>query len=199
MNILTNAIINQKNIEEIDSLISDDNINLQDSDGMTPLHYVCKSYNCTYSIIEIIELLLIRGANPNIQNKYGITILHMSIRRIDNVHIFIDILELLIKHGANINIQAKSGNTLLHYVILHEYPFPYSNKIEIIKNLLKYNADINLKNKKDKTPLQLVQDIIEMSNNKDDKHYKTLAQYNFRNNICKIQSMFFIHNIKNKK
>ena len=145
MNILTNAIINQENIKKIDSLISDDNINLQDSDGMTPLHclinicYINKidefNFNKEFELNgqndEIIELLLIRGANPNIPDKNGNTILHTIFKAIPYTHEMNiqneHIIDLLIKHGANINLQNNSGN--------YKKVFFVSRKINFFVNL----------------------------------------------------------------
>jgi ankyrin repeat protein len=52
---LINALKNKKN-----------NINIQDSDGDTPLHIAI--FLCNY---EIIKILLDNGANTNIKDKYG--------------------------------------------------------------------------------------------------------------------------------
>lgn len=48
-------------------------VNLQDMDGMSPLHYACR-----YGNLEAVRVLLKRGALPNMKNSDGDTPLHLA-------------------------------------------------------------------------------------------------------------------------
>lgn len=69
----------------------------------TPLHRAVKK-----NYIEIVELLIDRGANIN-QNSSGVTPLHLAILRKHQ-----DIIELLVAKGADINFQRGSLHSPLH-------------------------------------------------------------------------------------
>lgn len=78
------------------------NINTQDSQGNTPLHYACKNGEP-----QIIELLLQRGADPGIQNHEGKPpIFLLPPWSVKNVL-------LLLEHGVPPTIKDKKGTPLL--------------------------------------------------------------------------------------
>ncbi|KAL4502319.1 hypothetical protein ABPG72_011906 [Tetrahymena utriculariae] len=58
------------------------NLNLQDVDGNTSLHYIMTIFSRDISnSAKIAEILLEHGADPNIKNKDGWTPLHLAVRR----------------------------------------------------------------------------------------------------------------------
>lgn len=66
------------------------NLNTRDKLGRTLLHYsACRSK------VEIVQLLLEKGANPYLKDKNGNTPLHWCGHE--------DVIDLLVTHGANIN------------------------------------------------------------------------------------------------
>ncbi|GJQ78328.1 hypothetical protein Trydic_g3745, partial [Trypoxylus dichotomus] len=124
--------------------------------------------------MEIIELLLQRGANPNFNNDCPFPILVIAIstgnenivRMLLNHNADINaiyksstplihavtkstraIVELLLRNGADVNLVDRSGRTPLMHAI--------KNKInkDILQLLLNFNADVNFENRDGKTPL----------------------------------------------
>ena len=86
------------------------NINAQDYNGKTVLHYAC--YGGNYYDYDILIVLLHNHANPNIQNNIGETSLHIACSRWDSKMVLI-----LIQYHSNVNIQTiTDGNTPLHYM-----------------------------------------------------------------------------------
>jgi len=72
-------------------------VNLPDSDGITPLMYA--------SNIEIVKDLIKRGANVDVKNKYGETALNRSKN--------IELIKCLIENGADVNVKDHNGQSLL--------------------------------------------------------------------------------------
>jgi hypothetical protein len=79
------------------------NVNIQNNDGNTPLHYAL------WYQPSIVEFLVQHGANVNIQNKYGNIPLHLACYSQPSF------IKFLVQHGANANLQNKYGNTPLEY------------------------------------------------------------------------------------
>ena len=92
----------------------------------TPLHLAVR--NCA---IEIIEMLLDRGANIDAECEKGTTPLHDAIRWEK-----MEIVELLLNRGADVNAKGKSGKTYLHIAADEGY-------VLIAEHLLKHGADVN--------------------------------------------------------
>lgn len=94
--------------------------------------------------LEIMNLLLSRGANPSSKNcMNGKSILHSAVETKNY-----PIIQLLIDFQADINCVDHHGFTPLHYATL-------DNSIRIIKILLTAQADINKRDFKGRTPLRL--------------------------------------------
>ena len=117
---------------------TEDNVKEKDSDGMTPLHYMCY-----LNISAIIEDILGKGADIEAKNSNGMTPLHIAcINDSDNV------VSCLLEKNANINAQDKSLNTPLHYA------FHFGNE-RIVEILLdNENIIVSLKNKANDLPIQ---------------------------------------------
>lgn len=148
-------------------------INSQDYFGNTPL-----TYACGYGEIEIVEILLNRGADPYLGKK--------------NIPIFMalhrpELLEVFIQHGIDINCRNSEGQTLLSRAVVESgeiplllsllklgasphipcnafhqdagfYPLHFaaaSGKVKIIQILHAHQVDINCRDADGRTPLHL--------------------------------------------
>lgn len=108
---------------------SDININYQDNEGKTALHYATKTLN-TY----IVNILLESEADPNIQDNRGRTPLFEIC-----MYGCINIAKKLIKKGANINIADKYGETILDLATS-------VGDIYFVELLLQNGVDLNIGN-----------------------------------------------------
>lgn len=72
---MLNKAIKKGDYEKVESLInaSNTNINLRDKKGKTPLMYAVKKEN-----IEIIKLLILKGASVNLEDNYGLTAMYFA-------------------------------------------------------------------------------------------------------------------------
>ncbi|XP_044726605.1 putative ankyrin repeat protein RF_0381 isoform X3 [Chrysoperla carnea] len=132
----------------------------------TPLHFAVINDD-----IEIIKMLLVRGANINTQNRFGQTPLHKAIENNDQV----EIIELLLKHKADINAEDECRKTPLFKAIENKnlkitkllldnganvkddpkllHSATMGECTEIVELLLQHNADVNVKDGCGQTPL----------------------------------------------
>jgi ankyrin repeat protein len=105
------------------------NINIQDSDGNTPLIYA--SYKGYYNIV---KLLLEKGSDANICNKLNDNALIESL-----INGKLETSKILIEKTDNVNIVTTGGTTALTHACEKGYT-------EIIKLLVKKGANINFRN-----------------------------------------------------
>ncbi|KAL8104599.1 hypothetical protein AgCh_028717 [Apium graveolens] len=91
-----------KILSAVDPLVS--GINSADEEGWVPLHSAASSGN-----VEIVELLLNRGADVNLKNNGGRTALHYAASKG-----WLKIAQILISHDAKLNVKDKVGCTPLH-------------------------------------------------------------------------------------
>ena len=106
--ILFNAI-NHHNLAEVNALLEDSeaDVNCQNINGQTPLHYAVDSQNT-----QIISLLLQYGASPDIQAHQEVgqnTPIHLAVER--NM---IDVVDLFLQCGGDATIPNVHGFTSLH-------------------------------------------------------------------------------------
>lgn len=76
------------------------NPNIQDNDGMTPLHYAVLD-----SKTEMVQILMQKNANPNIQNNEGATPFHYACKLYTAENS--EILRIFLLNGADPNIRIK--------------------------------------------------------------------------------------------
>ena len=81
-------------------------VNLQDDDGWTALHFAAQNFN-----EEIIKLLLDNGANPNLKDTYGNTPIIRALfnSRGKDTNIF----DLFLENGGDPNMKNNSGVSAL--------------------------------------------------------------------------------------
>jgi ankyrin repeat protein len=142
-------------MDRIERALNGDDINLVYYDKTALMYASMKSP----SSIEIVKLLLDRGADPNIQNEFGYTALIYSARNgiIENV-------KLLLDRGADPNIQNEFCETALMYSVIYGYT-------GIVKLLLDRGACPNIVNQHDRTAIMCatdggLTDIVKLINDK---------------------------------
>lgn len=111
----------------------------------TPLHRICARIKPK---IDVVKLLLERGAKVNAENISGKTPIFYC-----NFNFSLELLTLLIDYGADIKRTDKYKNTILHddYVMCgDQYDFE-----EYLKSIISFGVDINSKNNVGHTPLYL--------------------------------------------
>lgn len=118
-------------------------VNAQDINGQTALHYVVSSSRIRTELyeleqVQLLEILLKNGANPNIKDKAGNTVLAQALQATIGQHIGIMELEKLLKSGANPNVQNNEGKTPLMLAC------EIDSNFEIILALLQAGADSKL-------------------------------------------------------
>jgi len=112
------------------------NVNLQDTNGLTVLHYICYIFN-DENKLKAVRLMIDSGAIVNTQNKHGFTPLHIVVMQINNLKIMDDkktmnekeIINTFIKAGANLNLQNKLGYSVYH-ILGQKYGVKFIVKIK---------------------------------------------------------------------
>jgi ankyrin repeat protein len=112
-------------------------INIKDKEGRTPLYWASRGVH-----IEMIKLLIEKGADVNARDKNNITALHNLASQGHK-----EAAELLIAKGADLNIKDNAGWIPLNYAII------YGGHREVVKLLISKGSDINNKDKSNQTPL----------------------------------------------
>ncbi len=97
-------------------------VNINDSLGISPLHYVCMNTS-SHERLNCLQLLLENGANVNCQDDQGSTPLHRAV-----AHDCSESIKTLLVNGGCPYIQDALGNTALHEATTYRH-------IEIIKML----------------------------------------------------------------
>ncbi|XP_050412658.1 uncharacterized protein LOC126827399 [Patella vulgata] len=119
----------------------------EDDDNLTPLSIACKTYCDNDDIVNIVKLLIARGADVNHRHRFNETPLHEATEN-GLVHC----VECLLENGANVNSQSKCNKkTPLHMIL----KTPKRKRVEILGLLIKYGANGNIRDGNDKTVLDL--------------------------------------------
>ncbi|XP_071114654.1 uncharacterized protein [Haliotis cracherodii] len=118
-------------------------VNAQDRDGNTAIHYGFRDCQCGPHPHEVIQALVEKGADVGIKNKEGKTPLHCaaSLQCLECVKLFLPV--------SDVNVQDSDGNTALHCSVLSYEDHDH----EVIQTLVEKGADVGIKNKMDQTPL----------------------------------------------
>ena len=150
--------IGNKKLNLEDYLSQGGDINIQDSKGLTLLHYAVDFENK-----EIAISLINNGANVNVKDNKGMTPLHLASsknsltgllptscktpprRQIDRNQETKDTIGLLIAKGADVNAKNNQGETPLHGV----------KRTDIAELLIPKGAQVNAKNNSGMTPLDI--------------------------------------------
>lgn len=110
----------------------------------TPLHRICARIKPK---IEVIQLLLDRGADVKAENIAGKTPIFYC-----NFSYSVELLNLLVKYGADVKHIDKYKNTILHDDYLN---YTIGTFEEFLKVLISLGFDINSRNNLGHTPLYL--------------------------------------------
>jgi ankyrin repeat protein len=132
-------------------------VNVQNNDKDTPLHYVLRYFNPRNGgdIKTLTYLLSQEGINGNIKGQYGYTLLHRACQQTNKFPL--DIFETLIeKHGADVNVQDDDKNTPLHLAL--DYFDPNNGNTFTVLTYLINQKNINA-NIKDSTGCNLLHSV----------------------------------------
>ena len=141
-NVMNNLNINGNNInlnrelliyskkgykEKVLEIISQDNldINYQNENGWTALHYACDEGN-----LKIVEILIKAHSNINIRNNDKKTPLHISVTRG-----YFDITKLLVENGGDLTAIDNEKNNLIHLCCIYVHN-------ELLNYLLSKNSGL---------------------------------------------------------
>lgn len=116
---------------------TENDLNQGDDHWFTPLHWACRNGR-----IEVVELLISRGARVSAKNRGDDTPLHNAAQCGQ-----LNVLKCLIRNKSQINAQNEHGNSPLHYACFNNYE-------EVAKCLVVEGAYIALCNKYDQTPVE---------------------------------------------
>ncbi|MDR0136124.1 M48 family metalloprotease [Metabacillus idriensis] len=143
----------ENDLERAEELIeSGEDVNAQDSLGMTPLMYASYPPADEYEeelIInaEMVELLLKNGADPNIVSDNG------DVATVDIIYSGdLDLAELLIEKNADINLEDGYGQTALIAAV-------YEEDVKMVELLLNAGADPDYATSEDETARSIAEEI----------------------------------------
>lgn len=125
--------------QKVNNLLqTEENIDKQDYEGWTALHWAVKA-----SDFETSRAVLEAGANPNIEDNYGIVPLMTAA---GDGHL--EIVQMLLATDVNIDHQNYDGWTPLIYAVSND-------QIDTVRALLEAGANIEIKDNQDSTALML--------------------------------------------
>ena len=130
---------NQLSIIDINTLLDKDvNIDTRNTDLATPLHVAVQS-----NMIELVELLVERGASLTAKSMHGATPLHNACRKGSG-----RIVAYLIREGSDKDALTHDGNTPLHHAVRFD-------RIDNIRILILAGANTRIKNDRGEHPMNL--------------------------------------------
>lgn len=89
----------------------------------TPLS--CAAFHHSQKNLEVMELLLEKGADPNLQTKDGWTpLMKLAVTVPDRKGVVEEMIRILLKAGADVNIRGKEGKTALQLALQYRAPKP---------------------------------------------------------------------------
>lgn len=131
------------NVQKVIRLLEQDGKNINVTDCMldTPLHFA--AWGSTENHVELVKILLSKGATVDAQNIQGKTALHKASR--SNC---CGTADILLDHGADINNRATTGMTPLHDASL-------VGAAEMVEKLLVRGATVNSQDCSGDTPVHM--------------------------------------------
>lgn len=136
---LHRAVANERREFCKEILLSDADVNQQDSDGWSPLHFA--------SSVEMCVLLLSCGAMVDMTDNFGMSCLHKSAATNSLLR-----CSLLLKVSANVNLQTQNGTTPLHCAARSD------TNGKLCELLLDHDADVDAQDIDGWTPLHVAAD-----------------------------------------
>ena len=135
---LLDPLINRRSITEprvnhrdvVDAIEQGTTINARCKDGVSPLHHAAASHS-----VEVVVLLLERGADVHAANNAGETPLIYAVGRTGGIDSDVPALEVLLSAGADINATKEFGQTALHVAAL-------AGKSDALAALLEHEPDL---------------------------------------------------------
>ena len=98
---------NKDKIKLFSYLICGANVDAQDKNGKTVLHFAVENRKA-----KIVQLLLVCGANVDTEGKGGKTVLPFAVEKRQD-----KIIQLHLVCGANVDAEDKDGKTVLHFAV----------------------------------------------------------------------------------
>lgn len=131
-------------LREVEQFLNDDPacVNARDENGCSPIHFAMQRGD-----MEVIDLLIARGADVTARTDNGATVLHFIAKPYDHRAAMID---RMIAAGVDPNAKTDGGDAPLHRAA--EWA-----SVEVVRRLLDGGADVNAMNGEGKTPLDLAE------------------------------------------
>jgi ankyrin repeat protein len=101
-------------------------------------------------MMDIIDVLVGKGANANELDDRGQAILHYAISRFIYVERRAEVAERLVEKGADVNLRNSRGETALHMAVAEDWC-----DLETIRFLVENGADVHVKDRRGRTPLSI--------------------------------------------
>ncbi|XP_054264127.1 putative ankyrin repeat protein RF_0381 [Macrosteles quadrilineatus] len=111
-------------------------VNIQDSNGNSPLH-IASINNCSKAIEELIR----KGAIVDLPNSQGKTALHLAVQEGCS-----SVIDELLRLGANVNAKNAEGKSPLHLAVLKKV-------LSIVAKLVQSGADLGAQDNRGNTPM----------------------------------------------
>ena len=123
-------------------------LDIKRKDGFTPM--LIAAMRGTEKNIDLLLLLARNKANVNITGPMGMSVLHfLTTKNYESA-----IIELIDVYKANVNIKTTEKSTPLHMACK-------ASNLRLAKILIEKGADKNIKNNNSKTPLELIDNLID--------------------------------------
>jgi ankyrin repeat protein len=182
--ILAAKIMSTRLVEKIISKVDARNINLQDKDGMTALHYACALGQC-----EMVKILRAAGADESICDNKGRKPIDHTIfdpNAINDIlrSIFIDPNRDVVANGSVLSKNKQSNPLVLPSDIRNDFTFVYTNIPHAAEGIDDVQNHFILCSTKNLAPLQSVIKVLKFSDadETDETYFKDI---NYSLNVLK--------------
>ena len=144
---LFGAVEDNNNIAEILNLTAWVNSTPRQDQDNKSIKEIIKKNNELNALLqknmELIQLLISKGADINHKTNSGTTALHFATQKKNTA-----LVKFLVDNGANINLPDADGYTVLHYAV-------HQKNTALVKFLVGKGADINIRSKKNQSAIYL--------------------------------------------